>query len=150
MRFQTGYYFGKEMAVQQEFEKGRSHRLWLRRYARLNNQPFFSGSHVWGGGGGGGGLYAILYGTCIYVCVYVLSSFRCFVTISWCNPPPPPPPPPPTHPTWHTVGLKDKYQCCYARGFFFSPLEWFRVEIIILNFNSTLYLCKLTKGIFYE
>ena len=61
MRFQTGYYFRKGMVVQQEFEKGRSQRLWFRRYARLKNEPFFSGSHV-GGGGGGGGLYAVLYG----------------------------------------------------------------------------------------
>ena len=34
MRFQTGYYSRKGMVVQQDFEKGRSHRLWFRRYDR--------------------------------------------------------------------------------------------------------------------
>ena len=48
------------MVVQQDFEKGRSQRLWFRRYDRYKNQPFFSGSLV--GGGGGGGLYVVLYG----------------------------------------------------------------------------------------
>ena len=59
MRFQTGYYFRKGMVGQQGFEKGRSQRLWFRRYDRYKNYPFFSGFHV---GGGGGGLYAVLYG----------------------------------------------------------------------------------------
>ena len=36
------------MVVQQDFEKGRSQRLWFRRYDRYKN------SHVGGGGGGGG------------------------------------------------------------------------------------------------
>ena len=37
MRFQTGYYFRKGMVVQQDFEKGRSQRLWFRRYDRYKN-----------------------------------------------------------------------------------------------------------------
>ena len=49
------------MVVQQDFEKGRSQRLWFRRYDRYKN------SHVGGGGGGGGGLYVVLYGNNNYV-----------------------------------------------------------------------------------
>ena len=58
MRFQTGYYFRKGMVVQQDFEKGRSQRLWFRRYDRYKNLPFFQGLMLGaeGGGGGGGGL----------------------------------------------------------------------------------------------
>ena len=36
-KFQTGYYFRKGMVVQQDFEKGRSQRLWFRRYDRYKN-----------------------------------------------------------------------------------------------------------------
>ena len=45
VRFQTRYYFRKEMVVHKDFEKGRSHRLWFKRYTRLKTLPF-SGSHV--------------------------------------------------------------------------------------------------------
>ena len=51
MRFQTGYYFRKRMVVQQDFEKGRSHCLWFRRYA-----IFFRVSR-WGQKKGGRGAY---------------------------------------------------------------------------------------------
>ena len=61
MRFQTGYYFRKGMVVQQVFEKGRSHRLWFRRYDRYKNQGLTLGAE----GGGGGGLHAVLYGNSI-------------------------------------------------------------------------------------
>ena len=54
MRFQTGYYFRKGMVVQQVFEKGRSHRLWFRRYDRYKNQGLTLGAEGGGGGGGGG------------------------------------------------------------------------------------------------
>ena len=51
MRFQTGYYFRKGMVVQQDFEKGRSQRLWFRRYDRSH---FFQGLTLGAEGGGGG------------------------------------------------------------------------------------------------
>ena len=45
----------KGMVVQQDFEKGRSHRLWFRRYDR----KIFSESDVGGGGGAGGLVRAV-------------------------------------------------------------------------------------------
>ena len=55
----------KGMVVQQDFEKGKSQRLWFRRYDRYKKLAgFFSGSHVGGGGGGGG----LVLGTLRYVC----------------------------------------------------------------------------------
>ena len=70
MRFQTGYYFRKGMVVQQDFEKGRLHCLWLKRNIVKKTSHFFFRVSRWGRGGGGGGgggeaLYAVLYGTCI-------------------------------------------------------------------------------------
>ena len=62
MRFQTGYYFRKGMVVQQDFEKGRSQRLWFRRYNCYKNLAIFFRVSRWGRRGGG--LYAVLYGTC--------------------------------------------------------------------------------------
>ena len=55
------------MVVQQDFEKGRSQRLWFRRYDRYKTSHFFQGLTL--GAEGGGGLYAVLYG--MYVCMYV-------------------------------------------------------------------------------
>ena len=63
MRFQAGYYFRKGMVVQQDFEKGRSHRLWFRRYDRYKKLAiFFQGLTL---GVERGGLYAVLYGKCV-------------------------------------------------------------------------------------
>ena len=52
MRFQTGYYFKKGMVVQQDFEKGRSQRLWFRRYDRYKTSHFFQGLTLGAEGGG--------------------------------------------------------------------------------------------------
>ena len=56
------------MVVQQDFEKGRSYRLWFRRCSGntivKKTSPFaifFQGLML---GAGGGGLYAVLYGIC--------------------------------------------------------------------------------------
>ena len=54
---------GKGMVVQQDFEKGRSQRLWFRRYDRYKNLPFFQGLTLGAEGGGGG----LVRGTLRYI-----------------------------------------------------------------------------------
>ena len=85
MRFQTGYYFRKGIVVQQDFEKGRSQRLWSRRYDRYKNKLaiFFRVSR-WGrkGGGGGGACTRYLYGIYNYSKHYGCNASR---TIRYCN-----------------------------------------------------------------
>ena len=54
------------MVIQQDFEKGRSQRLWFRRYDRY--KIVFQGLTLWAEGGGGGGGGGLVRGTLRYMC----------------------------------------------------------------------------------
>ena len=73
MLFQTGYYFRKGMVVQQDFEKGRSHRLWFVKKLAI----FFRVSR-WGRRGGG-----FVRCTLRYMISKAANSFYDTLDLSW-------------------------------------------------------------------
>ena len=86
MRFQTGYYFRKGIVVQQDFEKGRSQRLWSRRYDRYKNKLaiFFRVSR-WGRRGGGGGGGACTRYFTVFIITPSTTAVNASRTIRYCN-----------------------------------------------------------------